>query len=73
MHTVGIEDSPSLSYHLNAMRQLLAQKEGRYGLSELGRDTHQLLSRISTYTASTSVISSLRREISAAIVANPVL
>ena len=37
------EDSPSLSYHLNALNGLIIQKEGEYKLSELGQDTYRLI------------------------------
>jgi hypothetical protein len=73
MRTAGIEDSPSPSCHTNAMKGLLVSTEGSYGLSELDQEAYNLLSTTSTHTTTTSAISSLIREISAAIVANAIL
>jgi DNA-binding transcriptional ArsR family regulator len=70
---VGIEDTPTLSYHLNALGQLLGQKEGKYRLSELGSDTYNLMCKIATYSESASIISSLRSELPAVIIANAIL
>lgn len=70
---VGIEDSPTLSYHLNALGQLIAQKEGKYRLSELGNDTYNLMCKIATYSVSASILSSLRKELPAVIIANAIL
>ena len=72
-NSIGIEDSPSLSYHLNALDHLAVQKEGRYKLSELGHTAYNLMCKTATYTASTSIISSLRKEIPAIIIANAIL
>lgn len=72
-NSAGIEDSPTLSYHLNALSQLLVQKDGKYRLSELGRDTYNLMCKISTYSASTSILGSLRTMLPAVIVANAIL
>jgi len=72
-NSVGIEDSPSLSYHINALGQLVVQKEGKYRLSDLGRDTYNLICKASTYSVSSSIVGSLRREIPLVIVANAVL
>ncbi len=33
-NSVGTEDSPSLSYHLNALDGLIVQQEGHYKLSD---------------------------------------
>ncbi len=72
-NSAGIEDSPTLSYHLNALSQLLVQKEGKYTLSELGNDTYNLMCKIATYSVSTSILSSLRKELPAVIIANAIL
>lgn len=72
-NSVGIEDSPSLSYHLNALDELIVQKEGKYRLLELGHDAYNLIRKTATYVASTSLISSLRKSIAVAIVANAIL
>jgi DNA-binding transcriptional ArsR family regulator len=71
--SIGTEDSPSLSYHLNALNHLIMQKEGKYRLSELGRDAYSLVCKTTTYAASNSTISFLRREIPAVIIANAIL
>lgn len=72
-NSVGIEDSPGLSYHLNALNHLVAQSEGRYKLSELGQDAYNLVCKTATYNASSSVISFLRKQISAMVIANAIL
>lgn len=69
----GIEDSPDLSYHLNALNYLMVQKEGKYRLSELGRDAYNLMCKTSTYTVSDSLIGFLREQIPAVIIANAIL
>ena len=71
--SIGTEDSPSLSYHLNALDHLIMQKEGKYRLSELGQDAYSLTCKTTTYAASNSTISFLRREIPAVIIANAIL
>jgi len=72
-NSVKMEDSPSLSYHLNALDRLIVQKGGKYSLSELGRDVCDLICRTTTYTVSNSIISLIRKEIPAIIVANAIL
>jgi hypothetical protein len=70
---VGIEDSPSLSYHLNALGRLVVQTAGKYRLSELGNDAYKLMCKTASNALSTSIISSLRKEIPLIIIANAVL
>lgn len=70
---VSIEDSPTLSYHLNALERLLEQKEGKYRLSDLGRDTYDLMNKINAYSMSASMLSSFRKQLSAMIIANAIL
>jgi hypothetical protein len=72
-NSVEIEDSPDLSYHLNALNYLVIQKEGKYRLSELGQDAYDLVCKTATYTASNSVINFLRKQIPAVIIANAIL
>jgi hypothetical protein len=72
-NSVGIEDSASLSYHLNALNSLIVQKEGKYGLSELGHDAYNLVRKATTYVASNSMISSLRKSIAMTIISNAIL
>jgi hypothetical protein len=72
-NSVGIEDSASLSYHLNALNGLIVQKEGKYGLSELGHDSYNLVRKATSYAASDSIISSLRKSIAMTIISNAIL
>ena len=67
-----IEDTPTLSYHLNALSQLLQQKEGKYQLSELGSDAYSLLCKITTYSTST-ILTYLRKQLPAVIISNAIL
>ena len=62
MNSVKVEDSSSLSYYLNALTPLVVQNGGKYRLSELGYDVCNLMSKIATYSASTFIASSLRKE-----------
>jgi DNA-binding transcriptional ArsR family regulator len=73
MHAIGSDDSPSLSYHLNTLEPLVKLQEGKYRLSELGQETYHLLSKISTSAASTRLLRSMRKEISAVIIVNAAL
>ena len=72
-NSIEIEDTPSLSYHLNALGCLIFQKSGKYSLSELGQDAYNLIYKTSIYTSSNSTISYLRKELPAVIVANAIL
>lgn len=72
-NSVRIEDSSSLSYHLNALSPFMFQTEGKYCLSELGRDVYHLLCKVTTYSVSASIVSFLRKGLPAAIVSNAVL
>jgi ABC-type multidrug transport system permease subunit len=70
---VGFEDSSFLSYHLNALKPLVIQREGKNKLSELGSATYNLICKIATYSESTSILSSLRKELPFVIIANAIL
>jgi len=72
-NSIGIEDSSSLSYHLNALEQLVVQQNGKYRLNEIGQETYHLLSKITAYAVSTHIIRSLKKEISMVIIANAIL
>jgi hypothetical protein len=72
-NSIEIEDSPSLSYHLNALGCLVVQMSGKYSLSELGQDAYNLINKTSIYTSSNSTINVLRKELPAVIVANAIL
>lgn len=70
---VSIEDSPSLSYHLNALNGLVLQKEGEYQLTILGQDAYDLICKTAFVTRSTSMIASLKKLVPAVIVINAAL
>ncbi len=72
-NSVGIEDSPSLSYHLNALDGLIVQQEGYYQLSDLGSDAYNLIRKTATYVAKNSIINSVRKSLAFAIIANAIL
>lgn len=72
-NSIKIEDSPSLSYHLDALGFLSVQKSRKYSLSELGQDAFSLIHKTTVYTSSNSTISYLRKELQATIVANAML
>ncbi len=72
-NSVEIEDTPSLSYHLNTLDRLIVQKGGNYSLSELGKDAYTLICKTATYAVSNSIIRVVRKELSALIVANAIL
>lgn len=67
------EDSPSLSYHLNALNGLIIQKEGEYKLSELGQDTYRLICKTASCATNHVTLSILRRELPLVIIANAIL
>ena len=71
--SVQIEDSSSLSYHLNTLQTLVTQKNEKYSLSELGQEAYNLIVKTNTYTSTNVVVSFLRRQLSALIIANAVL
>jgi len=70
---IETEDSPSLSYHLNALASLTVQKEGKYCLSELGQDAYNLICKATTYSASNSLLTNVRKILPAVIIANAIL
>jgi DNA-binding transcriptional ArsR family regulator len=69
---VGITESPLLAYHLNALSFLLVQENGKYRLSDLGKETYNLLSKTTVSTTSTVLVRSLRKELPFVIVANAI-
>ena len=70
---VKTEDSASLSYHINTLQPLIAQKDGKYFLPELGQDAYALINKTTAYTNSTSTVHFLRSKIPLVIFANAVL
>lgn len=69
----GIEESASLSYHLNALHPLLVHDEGLYRLSELGKDTYSLLTKLVSYSSSAATIRIIRKQLGSAIIANALM
>ena len=65
-----IEDSSSVSYHLSSLKPLIAQKEDKYSLSELGQEAYNLSVKTSAYTSATITLSYLRKQLTLLILAN---
>jgi DNA-binding transcriptional ArsR family regulator len=49
MNASRVPDSPSLSYHLRILAPFMEQRDGRYGLTRIGRAAYTLLLRTSDY------------------------
>lgn len=62
-------DSPSLSYHLRILGPFIEQRDGKYGLTRIGKATYTLLLRTSDY----SRVTLLHRKKTGAIVGHVVL
>ena len=60
-----IDDSSSLSYHLNSMEPLLTQTKEQYGLSDLGQESYRLIIKTNTYTSTNIVTRYIRKQLSA--------
>ncbi|MCK5151272.1 MAG: hypothetical protein KAQ65_05515 [Candidatus Thorarchaeota archaeon] len=73
MSAINIEESASLSYHLNALGPLLLHDNGLYSLSELGKDTYSLLTKLVTYSASAATIGIIKQQLGATIIANTLM
>jgi len=50
MNSVKVPDSPTLSYHLKTLSPFVEQREGKYGLTVMGRDAYNLLLKTSSYS-----------------------
>jgi len=50
MNNVKVPDSPTLSYHLKTLGPFVEQRDGRYGLTVMGRDAYSLLLKTSSYS-----------------------
>ena len=72
-NAVKMQDTPALSYHLNALDSLIIQRGGWYSLSELGQDAYNLICKATTCSASNSLLSRLRKQLPAVIIANAIL
>ena len=68
-----IEDSSSVSYHLNNLQNLISQQSEKYSLSNLGQEAYNLIVKTNAYTSTNIVVSFLRRQLSLLIIANAVL
>ncbi len=68
-----IDESASLSYHLNALAPLLLHKDDTYSLSELGKDAYSLMNKMTAYSASAATLSIINRQLGATIIANALL
>ena len=73
MNATKVSDTPTLSYHLRSLSPFIEQKDGKYNLTHIGKDAYSLLCKTTTYTVPTYLIVSLRKEISAVIIANAIL
>jgi hypothetical protein len=47
--TSKIPDSPTLSYHLRELAPFIAQKNGKYELTAIGKDAYSLLLKTASY------------------------
>jgi DNA-binding transcriptional ArsR family regulator len=70
---VEIEDSSSVSYHLNSLQTLITQKEEKYTLTDLGQEAYNLIVKTNAYTSNNVVVSYLRKQLSLLIIANAIL
>lgn len=72
-NAMGIEESASLSYHLNTLTPLLLHKEGLYRLSTLGEDAYSLMTKLVTYSVSSEIVQGVTRQLGSAIIANAIM
>ena len=71
--SLKIEDSSSLSYHLNSLQTLIVQKNEKYILSDIGQEAYNLIVKTNAYTSTNIVVSYLRKQLSALIIVNAIL
>lgn len=71
--SVRIEESAALSYHLNALGPLLLHDNGIYRLSEIGKDTYSLLTKLVTFSVSAEIIWVIKQQLGATVIANSLL
>ncbi len=69
MGVSSVPDSPSLSYHLRILAPFVEQRDGRYGLTRIGKAAYTLLLRTSDY----SRVALLQRKKTGVIVGHIVL
>ena len=70
---VGVDESASLSYHLSALGPLLLHDNELYRLSDLGKDTYSLLTKLVTYSTSVARIGVIKQQLGATIIANALM
>jgi hypothetical protein len=71
--TAQIEDSSSVSYHLNNLQTLIIQKDEKYYLTDLGQGAYNLIVKTNSYTSNNVVVNYLRKQLSLLIIANAIL
>jgi len=49
LNNVKVPDSPTLSYHLKTLGPFVEQRDGKYGLTVMGRDGYNLLLKTMSY------------------------
>lgn len=65
-----IEDSSSVSYHINSLQTLIVQQHEKYVLSDLGQEAYNLIVKTNAYTTTNVIVGYLRRQLSLLIIAN---
>jgi DNA-binding transcriptional ArsR family regulator len=70
---VAIEDSSSVSYHLNSLQTLVIQQKEKYALSDLGQEAYSLIIKTNAYTANNIAVKTIRRQLFSLIIVNAVL
>lgn len=68
-----IEDSSSVSYHLNSLQNLIIQKNEKYSLSDLGQEAYNLIVKTNVYASTNIIVGVLRRQLTLLVIANAVL
>jgi DNA-binding transcriptional ArsR family regulator len=69
----AIEDSSSVSYHLNSLQTLIIQQNEKYVLSELGQEAYNLIMKTNAYTTNNIAVKTIRRQLFSLIIVNAVL
>ncbi len=73
MSATDTKESASLSYHLSALGPLLQHDNGLYSLSDIGKDTYSLLTKLVTYSTSAAVVGVIKQQLGATIIANALM
>ncbi|MGY5873920.1 MAG: hypothetical protein RTV72_16860 [Candidatus Thorarchaeota archaeon] len=73
MSATDTKESASLSYHLSALGPLLHHDNGLYSLSDIGKDTYSLLTKLVTYSASAAIVGVIKQQLGATIIANALM